>query len=134
MTTTLALPLFLSLGFTLGAYLKNETVTGYLPAGGPWVLQEIGGDSVDAPIRLMFSPGGLTITGPCLHLRARQAAPYPWFEATGIDTGANACPLSQAETAASEYLAKVNVAEVSGPVLILSDAGGVEMVFRLSQP
>lgn len=132
--SALILPLFLSLGFTLGAYLKDESLSGYLPAAGPWLLQEIDGKSVDGPIRLMFAPGGLTISGPCLHLRAAQAAPYPWFEATGIDTGANACPLSRAEAAASEYLAKVNVAEVSGPILILSEAGGVEMVFRLSQP
>lgn len=132
--TLLALPLFLGLGFTLGSYLKDETVTGYLPAEGPWLLQEIDGGGVETPLALRFSAGRIALDGPCLRLRAAQEAPYPWFEATGIDASANTCPLSKAETVASEYLAKVNVAEVSGDILILSEAGGVEMVFRLSQP
>lgn len=134
MIPALAPPLFLSLGFTIGAYLKDETVTGYLPARGPWVLQEIDGTRTEAPLTLRFSKGGIEIDGQCLRLSAGQTAPYPWFEATGIDTSANACPLSPAESAAVEYLAKVNVAEVSGDVLILYEAGVSEMVFRLSQP
>jgi hypothetical protein len=74
------------------------------------------------------------VEGPCLRLRARQAAPYPWFEVTGIDTSANACPLSPEESGVVEYFSKVNVAEVSGPILMLSEAGETQMLFRLSQP
>lgn len=129
----LVTPLFLSLAFTLGSYFKDETVTGYLPADGPWVLEEINGSATDAGISLMFSPDRLTLTGPCLRLSAGQSAPYPWFEATGVDDSANACPLSPVESAVNEYLAKMNLAEVSGDVLILSQSDGGGMVFRLSQ-
>jgi heat shock protein HslJ len=126
--------LFLSLAFSLGAYLRDETVTGYLPADGPWVLQDIDGTKAGAPVSLSFAPGRVMVEGPCLRLRARQTAPYPWFEVTGIDTSANACPLSPEESGLVAYFSKVNVAEVSGPILILSEAGGAEMLFRLSQP
>lgn len=132
--SAVVVPLFLGLAFTLGAYLKDETVTGYLPSDGPWLLQEIDGHDTDVPVALMFSRDQVTLTGPCLHLRARQTAPYPWFEATGPDSNGNACPLSPVEAAANDVLAKVTMAEVSNDVLILSQTDGVEMVFRLSQP
>ena len=129
-----ALSLFLGLGFSIGGYLKDETVTGYLPADGPWYLTELDGARVDTPITLELTTGAITIQGPCLRLRAAQRAPYPWLKATAIDTSDNTCPLSPAESAAREYLSRVNVAEVSGDILVLSETGGAEMVFRLSQP
>ena len=130
--------LFLSLPIVIGSYLRDESVTGYLPAAGPWLLEEVDGAPA-AGIALHFVPGGLRAEGDCLRLTAEQTAPYPWFEATGIEAETAGCPPDEA--AFADALGRVIVAEVLGEVLILSDPGTIEpgtieMVFRLapSQP
>ena len=123
-------PLFLSLPIAIATYLKDESLTGYLPDDGPWVLEEVNGEPASAPVALTFTRGGLQVSGDCLTLSAAQTAPYPWFEATGIDAAAaEDCPAPEA--AFADRLSRVVVAEAAGDVLILSDADTLEMVFRL---
>lgn len=127
--------LFLSLPIVIGSYVHDEGVSGYLPAAGLWLLEEIDGAPAPVAVALSFTEGGLRAEGECLRLSAEQGAPYPWFEATGIEAegvGNDAVGCPPGEAAFAEALGRVIVAEVLGEVLILSDPGTLEMVFRLA--
>lgn len=67
--------------------------------------------------------------GPCNSYSATQTAPYPWFEAGPIVATERACADLGAEADFFTALGQVNIAEVSGGTLILSNKDGHELVF-----
>ena len=113
---------------------KDETISGYADAGVVWSLVELDGAAFQASATLSFpEKGRIAGQAPCNSYSGTQTAPYPWFETGPILSTKRACPDLNAETAFFAALSKVNIAEVSGSTLILSNETGRQMVFT-SQP
>lgn len=116
--------LFFLLG--LAGCLRDETVTGY--AAGVWQLQH----SQTAQITLdLTAHGQISGRGPCNSYSATQTAPYPWFEPGPIASTRVACPDLAIEQAFLAALSLMQLAEVAGPVLLLSNDSGETLEFRL---
>jgi len=125
------LPLFLTLPALLAPYLTDETVSGYALRGESYVLQSVGNTSANSRLVIILpGEGRIEGEGPCNRFSARQTAPYPWFAVEGLVSTKRACPALAEETAYLEALAAMTLAEASGPLLILTDDTGREMVFR----
>lgn len=109
----------------------DETVSGYADQTAVYRLAEIDGVAFGARATISF-PGEGRIEGesPCNRWSAAQGAPYPWFDPGPIAATRRACPDLDAEARFLRALAGMTLAEVQGPVLILSDDNGLEMVFR----
>lgn len=113
------------------AACTDETVSGYA-APGPWRLVALDGTSVPAGTTLTFPTAGrVTGTLPCNAFSAQQTAPYPWFVLSHFKVGGQPCEAAALETRIVRSLASVTLAEAKGPVLLLTDEDGLEMVFRL---
>ncbi len=126
------IPLFLTLPALLAPYLADETLSGYALRSEPYVLQSLGETSATSRFVVLFpGKGRIEGEGPCNRFSARQTAPYPWFAVEGLVSTKRACPGLAEETAYLEALAAMTLAETSGPVLILSDDTGREMVFQV---
>ncbi len=124
-----ALPFFTLLALT--ACRQDETISAFVPAGSIWHLTDLNGQAFPANGTLTFpEPGIISGNGPCNTYSASQNAPYPWFEAGPIRATKRTCPEQHFEGAFLLALAKATLAEVSGDILILSDEGGGELVFR----
>lgn len=125
------LTMMLTLPVVIGAWLKDETVAGFADPGAVYVLQELNGAPVAARATITFpEPGRIAGEGPCNGYSATQGVPYPWFKAGPIAATRRACPDLPLETAFFETLAAATLVEVAGPVLILSNDDGVQMVFQ----
>lgn len=113
------------------AACTDETISGYADPDAVYRLTEIDGAPYKANATISFPKAG-TARGeaPCNAWFASQSAPYPWLELGPIAATRRACPDLDAEQAYFEALAAVTLAEVQGPVLILSNDAGREMVFR----
>lgn len=121
--------------FLLLAGCADETITGYSDPDTTWRLEEISARKVDAPTLLTFpSRGRIAGQGPCNVFSGSVDALYPWFSVHGIARGNDICPDQKAEADFFDALGRVTLAEVSGPVLVLSDEDGLEMVFRAEGP
>lgn len=117
----------------LGA-CKDETVTGYGGADQIWHLESIDGAAFGARATLEFpAKGALAGAGPCNTYSGRQTVPYPWFSAESVVTTKRACPELGAEALYLAALRDMSLVEVLGPVLILSNDAGREMVFRAGE-
>ncbi len=126
------LPLILTLPALLAPYLADETVSGHALRDVSYVLQGVGDSAAAARFTIAFpTEGRIEGEGPCNRFSARQTAPYPWFAVEGLVSTKRACPALAEESAYLEALAAMTLAEASGPVLILSDDTGREMVFRV---
>ena len=125
------LGMFLSFPILLAGYLADETITAYGGADVVWTLTELDSTPFTARATLVFEDGG-AVSGqaPCNRFQAQQSVPYPWIEVGPIMATKMACPDLEAETAYLGALQEMTLAEVSGPVLILSNDAGREMVFR----
>lgn len=123
-------PLFLALALGLPA-CADETVSGYVDRNAVYRLTEIDGQAFDASASISFPERG-TAQGqaPCNAWSARQSAPYPWLQFGPVAATQMACKDLGAEATFFEALATMTLAEVQGPVLILSNDDGQEMVFR----
>ena len=86
-------------------------------------------DDGDATIAFP-APGTISGKAPCNSYVAEQTAPYPWFAIGPIRATQLACPALAQEKDFFEALATMTIAEVSGPILILSNEAGAEMTFR----
>lgn len=125
------LRLALTLPILLSACLKDETVSGYAAGGVTWRLQEISGEPFAATATLRFpAEGRVEGAGPCNTYRAQLAVPYPWFGLEDIAVTKRACVDLGDEAQFFDALKAMTLAEVSGPVMILSNDAGDEMVFR----
>lgn len=110
---------------------KDETVSGYATPGAVYVLAELDGAAFPARATLTFPEAGrVTGEGPCNSYAARQTLPLPWFGLEAMSVTERACPELAADGAFFATLQSMTLAEVSGPVLILANDAGREMVFR----
>ena len=117
--------------FGLPAACADETLTGYANPEAVYVLEEIDGATFAARATIQFNePGRIAGEAPCNRYSGAQDAPYPWFKPGPLAVTKRACPDLAAEGAFLEALSAMRLAEVSGPVLILSTESGREMVFR----
>ncbi len=125
------LPLLITALAGLASCQADETISGYADPDSDWVLQELDGKPYLARATIRFPEQGRTEgQAPCNSYFARQTAPYPWIEITGLGSTKMACPDLDAETAFFSALQKVSLAEVAGDTLILSDETGFMMLFR----
>ena len=110
---------------------SDETISGYADPEAVYTLTEIDGETYTANATITFPEEG-TVRGeaPCNSWFASQSAPYPWIELGPIGATRRACPDLDAELAYFNALGSMTLAEVQGPVLILSNDAGREMVFR----
>ena len=112
----------------------DETLSGYAEREAVYVLEEIDGAAFAARATIGFPEEG-TAQGeaPCNRWSAALEAPYPWFALGPVAATRRACPDLDAEQAFFAALTEMTLAEVQGPVLILSDEAGRAMVFRAPQ-
>lgn len=109
----------------------DETISGYASTGAVYRLQSLNNAPFPATANIAFpAQGRVTGTGPCNGYHADQTAPYPWFALGPIAATRRACPDLAAETDYFTALSQMTLAEVAGPVLILSNTDGGEMVFQ----
>lgn len=112
-------------------YCKDETVSGYAPAGVTWHLQAINGTPFPARATLTFpQEGRIAGDAPCNSYFAAQTVPYPWFKTGPIGATKRACPELDAEIRYLQGLAEMTLSEVAGDTLILSNEDGAQMLFR----
>lgn len=112
----------------------DETLSGYADPDAVYKLTEIDGKAFKARATITFpEPGHMGGRAPCNSWFAMQDTPYPWFNAEKIAVTSAACldqNTSRAEGTFLNALSEMTLAEVQGPVLILSNDAGREMVFR----
>lgn len=109
---------------------SDETISGFADPSATYRLDELNGEAFDANATIRFPRQGVAEgDGPCNRWSAEQTVPYPWIELGPIAATRRACPELEAETSFFMALEKASLAEVVGPVLILS-GDDVEMVFR----
>jgi len=117
----------------LAACGPDETISGYAGTDTVWTLQELDGNPFPHRATLSFpEEGRVSGQAPCNRYFGAQTAPYPWFKAEGLGSTKMACPALAQEQAFFDALSAMTLAEVSGPVLILSNDAGREMVFAAS--
>ncbi|MGR3793411.1 META domain-containing protein [Vannielia sp. SX4] len=125
---TLALSTLLALPPMVAA-CADETLTGY--AEGTYQLEEIDGVAFQWGATLeLGEEGRISGRAPCNGYSAEQTAPYPWFKPGPIMATKMACLHMNGEAEFFEALGAMTLAEANGPVLILSNEDGREMVFR----
>ncbi len=108
----------------------DETISGFADPAAVYGLVELNGEPVTSDATVTFlTEGRVEGNGPCNAWSASQTAPYPWIELGPIAATRRACPELAFEGRFFEALTSVSLAEVSGPLLVLS-GDEVEMVFR----
>ena len=117
----------------IDACTPDETVSGYALGAEPYLLTEFNGAAPDFEASLAFpEPGKVAGEGPCNLFNATQAAPYPWIEIRQIASTRRGCPDLEAEGEYFRLLEAMQFAEVSGPLLLLSNDAGETLEFRYS--
>ncbi|MGR3713269.1 MAG: META domain-containing protein [Shimia sp.] len=117
---------------TLAGCGRDETLTQYGGDAFAWRLVSLNGQAVGYPNGITFGPrGSVTGFGPCSTYSARQTAPYPWFalEDVQVVEVTQDCAYQAQEAAYFAALSEMNLSEVSGSELVLSDDKGREMSF-----
>lgn len=112
-------------------FFTDESLAGYVPNDTIWVLAEMDALPVQPRITLRFAHGQDAYgQAPCNSYRATLAAPYPWFALGPILSTKRACPDLALENRYFTTLQTMSLAEVSGPVLLLSNDTGDTLVFQ----
>lgn len=121
---------FLSLALAiLGC--SDETISGYADPAAAYRLIEIEGAAFPARATITFpEEGQVAGEAPCNRWSAEQSVPYPWFQLGPIAATKRACADLAAEGQFFDMLGQMTLVEVQGPVLILSDDDGRDMVFQ----
>ena len=113
------------------AACADETISGYADPNATYQLIEMAGEPVTARATIRFpEQGNASGDAPCNSWSAAQTAPYPWIELGPIAATRRACPELADEARFFEMLGQMRLAEVQGPILILTSEDGDEMVFR----
>ncbi|TCL00480.1 heat shock protein HslJ [Shimia isoporae] len=109
----------------------GETLVKYGGGNYVWRLVEVDGQPVTFSNEIAFGPhGSVNGTGPCTQFTAGQRAPYPWFEIELEDNiTAPECTFSTQERKYFADLKDMQIVEVSGPNMVLTNEDGREMVF-----
>ena len=119
-------------GFLSFLGCTDETVSGYADPEAIYRLVEIAGEAFEPRATITFpEEGRIAGDAPCNAWSASQSVPYPWFEVGPIAATKRACADLEAEGLFLGTLAEMTLVEVQGPVLILSDDTGREMVFEI---
>ncbi len=115
----------------LTACAPNETLVKYGGADHVWRLVELDGNPVNFPNEIQFGPPNNVLgKGPCSTFSAKQGAPYPWFELEGINAQpSETCTWMAQEDRLFSALQDMQIVEISGPNMVLSNDAGREMVF-----
>lgn len=115
----------------LSACQGEETSAGYIVPDATYVLARMNELPFDARANIRFLPGGeVTGQAPCNSFGAAQTAPYPLFELGPIRATRAACPDLALESDFLGALARMQLAEVSGDVLMLSNEAGEKLEFQ----
>ncbi|MCH2094682.1 MAG: META domain-containing protein [Rhodobacteraceae bacterium] len=119
----------------LSACGGDESVYSYGAANTVWALEQIDGHAVPYLATMVFpKPGYVSGQTPCGSFAGLQTAPYPWFEAKIPPPRTQPCETRAAEDRFFETLAQMTLSEVSGPLLVLSNDAGTQMVFSAVPP
>ena len=120
----------------LAACNEDETVSGYVGDSTVFTLQSINEQPFQASATIDLSETGkVSGEGPCNSYSAEQSAPYPWFNLGPVVATERACEDLSAEVTFFQSLQSMTIAEVNGPILILTNDAGREMVFdRIAAP
>ena len=130
--TELMIRFSLLAGFLSFLGCADETISGYADPAATYRLMEIAGKSFESRATITFpEEGQIAGAAPCNSWSATQSVPYPWFEVGPIAATKRACADLEAESLFLATLAEMTLVEVQGPVLILSDDNGREMVFEI---
>lgn len=119
----------LLLPLLLAACGPDETISGYADPEATYLLEEIDGAPADSVSIQFPSKGRVEGTTPCGPFTASQSAPYPWIEVSDISPTDTDCAEAAVETRFFAALEDAAIAEVSGPILILSNEAGATMSF-----
>lgn len=122
----------LSLILVLGLLgCADETISGYADPNATYRLVEIDNAPFKPRATIAFrEEGRASGAAPCNMWSATQSVPYPWFELGPIAATRRACPDLDAEAKFFDALGQMTLVEVQGPVLILTNDDGREMVFE----
>lgn len=124
--------IFLAFALALGlaACKKDETVAGY-DGDKTWTLTEVDGTPFTSQATLQFADDGkVSGQAPCNSYFSEQTKPYPWIGFGPIGNTRKMCPEMGQETLFFSALGEMTQAEISGDVMILSNDGERQMVFR----
>lgn len=117
----------------MSACRADETMRAY---GGPdriWTLKLLNNAPFPANATLTFPKADeIAGNGPCNRYFGALKASYPGFNAGPIGSTRMACPETAAETAFLAALEAATASEVQDETLTLSNANGLEMVFKAS--
>ena len=116
----------------LGGCLKDETLSGFVPDGSTWILEEMRGAPFAERTTLTFpEPEQIAGQAPCNQYFAVQTVPYPWFNVNAVGSTRRACPALELEGTYFATLQAATLAEVAGDTLILSNEDGPLLVYKL---
>lgn len=111
--------------------VKDETVAGFLPKDTSFQLTEVNGNPAPYQANIQFGEKGrVTGSAPRNRYFATNDAPYPWFALSEIGSTKMAGPDLTHEVMFFNTLKSMTLAEVSGPVLILSNDAGQTLTFQ----
>jgi heat shock protein HslJ len=117
--------------FLLSACTKDETVSGYVDNSTVFKLVEMSGKPFLANATIQFPAAGVAAgRAPCNSYSAAQTVPLPWIEIIKIRSSRTACPELPIEKQFFEALGAMTRAEPSGPILIMRNDNGAEMIFH----
>ncbi|APG45788.1 META domain-containing protein [Phaeobacter porticola] len=120
---------FASLLSLVGCF-GDETLRAYGGRGTTWQLREIDKTPVAALTTLEFpKPGVITGQLPCNQMTGQLMTPYPWFEIAALATTRMVCPTLREETDVLTALQQMDLVEIKGSVLLLTNDAGREMLF-----
>ncbi len=121
----------LMLSLILASACADETISGYADPSATYRLLEIDGTRFEPRATITFRETGRAAgEAPCNSWSAAQSVPYPWFQLGPIAATRRACPYLAEEERFFNALGQMSLAEVQGPVLILSNDAGREMIFE----
>jgi len=114
---------------SVAACQPDETLTVY-GGEGIWHLNRINGQEFDASASIeLHNNGKITGQGPCNHFQGTVAVPYPWFKVDNLQITGMACEDMSQETQFWVALTSMELVEISGTTLILSNEAEEEMIF-----
>lgn len=118
-----------ALGVLMGCS-GDETVYAKGAGARVWSLDQINGAQAASDLSIMFGTRGrVTGQGLCHDFAGKQTAPYPWFALESLTSTASRCDSDLQSGPIISALMRMNVSEVSGNLMILSNEVGEEMVF-----
>jgi heat shock protein HslJ len=124
--------LLFALSLSLGACLKDESITGQVSPAETWHLTALNGTAMTVDITLTFpQKGQIAGSAPCNRYFARQSAPLPWFNLGPIGATRRACPDLGLETLYFETLASMILIERLGNTLLLKSETDASLEYKL---